>query len=81
MHQNFQDSDLTNREKDKNTKVFTRPQSPILLQQKNHALAFKPQYYISTHRLQCISKALFARVSYWVVLGNFHRNIQNNSKF
>lgn len=76
---NFQDSDLTNREKEKNTEVFMRPQTPILLQQKNHALAFKPQSYMSTHRLQYINKALFARVSYWVVLGNFQGNIQNNS--
>lgn len=42
MHRNFQDNDLTNREKDKNTYVFMRPQNPILLKQKKHALAFKP---------------------------------------
>lgn len=78
-HQNFQDSDLNNREKDKNTKVFMRPQNPILLQQKNYAFTFKPESYTSTHWLKYINKALFARVSYWMVLGNFQDNIQNNS--
>lgn len=36
---------------------------------------------MSTHKLQYINKALFARVSHWLVLGNFQGNIQNNSKF
>lgn len=38
-----------------------RPQNPVL-KQKKHALAFKPQSYMSTHRLQYINKALFASV-------------------